>query len=129
MPDLSTSKRKSSGAENVRTGTEYRGKLTRTGNSTGFRFERALFTSHPEFSGEVKARVIAPGRMLVTAEGKNPERTDPVMDAFRAFLAQDISRAPEKIRPLDERLIKRAEKLTKGVSASFDEDLGSALSL
>jgi hypothetical protein len=32
---------------------EYRGKLTKTGNSTGFRFESALFKSHPEFSGQV----------------------------------------------------------------------------
>jgi hypothetical protein len=129
MPAISTVKRKPSDAENVRKGAEYRGKLTRTGNSSGFRFERALFTSHPEFSGEVKAQVIAPGRMLVTAESEKPERTDPVMASFLAFLAHDIARAPEKIRPLDERLIKRAEKLTKGVTASFDEDLGSAVSL
>jgi hypothetical protein len=32
---------------------EYMGKLTKTGNSTGFRFESALFKSHPEFSGQV----------------------------------------------------------------------------
>jgi len=47
---------------------EYRGKQTKTGNSSGFRFEGALFKSHPEFNGEVRARVIAPGRMLVVAE-------------------------------------------------------------
>jgi len=129
MPAISAVKRKPSGAGKVRSGAEYRGKLTRTGNSSGFRFERALFTSHPEFSGEVKARVIAPGRLLVTAEVEKQERTDPVMDSFLAFLAQDIARAPETIRPLDARLMKRAEKLTKGVAASPDEDLGSAVSL
>jgi antitoxin PrlF len=129
MPATTAVKRKQTDAENTRTGNEYRGKLTRTGNSSGFRFERALFTSHPEFRGEVKARVIAPGRMLVTAELERLERTDPVMDSFLAFLAQDIARAPEKIRRLDERLIKRAEKLTKGVATSSDEDLGSAVSI
>jgi hypothetical protein len=36
----------------------YRGKQAKTGNSLGLRFERALFHSHPEFNGEVKAHVI-----------------------------------------------------------------------
>ena len=77
----------------------------------------------------MKAQVIAPGRMLVTAESEKPERTDPVMASFLAFLAHDIARAPEKIRPLDERLLTRAEKLTKGVAPDIDEDLGSAVKL
>ena len=46
----------------------YRGKQAKTGNSQGFRFAKALFQSHPEFSGEVRAHPIAPGRMLVVAE-------------------------------------------------------------
>ena len=46
MPAISTLKTKREGSEKVRTASEYRGKLTRTGNSSGFRFERALFTSH-----------------------------------------------------------------------------------
>jgi antitoxin PrlF len=129
MPARSTLKRKYGSDEDVRTGTEYRGKLTRTGNSTGIRFERALFTSHPEFSGEVKARVIAPGRMLVTTEVEKQERTDPVMESFLAFLAHDTACAPEKIRPLEVRLMKRAERLTKGVSTNRDEDLGGTASL
>ena len=48
--------------------TGYRGKQAKTGNSLGLRFDKALFQSHPEFSGEVRAHVIAPGRMLVVAE-------------------------------------------------------------
>jgi hypothetical protein len=98
-------------------GTEYRGKQTKTGNSSGFRFEGALFKSHPEFNGEVRAHVIAPGRMLVLAETEAHETktTDPVMTSFLAFLAQDIARAPQDIRPLDTKLVKRADKLTKGL--------------
>jgi hypothetical protein len=61
-------------APTVRHGT-YRGKRAKTGNSLGIRFEKALFQSHPEFSGEVQAHVIAPGRMLVVAEPEpNPRR-------------------------------------------------------
>ena len=110
-------------------GTEYRGKQTKTGNSSGFRFEGALFKSHPEFNGEVTAHVIAPGRMLVTAETPDRERADPVMASFLAFLAQDIARAPEDIRPLDAELVRRVSKLTKGVAVSADEDLGGDVSL
>ena len=46
----------------------YHGKQAKTGNSLGLRFERALFHSHPEFSGEVEAHIIGPGRMLVVAD-------------------------------------------------------------
>src|ERR1700761_6547643 len=100
---------------NITSGTEYRGKQTKTGNSSGFRFEGALFKSHPEFNGEVRAHVIAPGRMLVFAETQSHETTDPVMTSFLAFLAQDIARAPQDIRALDPTLAKRADKLTKGI--------------
>ena len=82
---------------------EYRGKRAKTGNSSGFRFEGALFRSHPEFNGEVRAHVIAPGRMLITAERAVREKSDPVMASFLAFLARDIATRPETIRPLDGR--------------------------
>ncbi len=121
-------KRKPPVAEKI-AGTEYRGKQTKTGNSSGFRFEGALFKSHPEFNGEVRAHVIAPGRMLVLAETEARETTDPVMTSFLAFLAQDITRTPQDIRPLDTKLAKRAEKLTKGISVSPDEDLGDGVSM
>jgi hypothetical protein len=41
-------------------GAEQRGKQTKTGNSSGFRFEGALLKSHPEFNGDVTAYVLAP---------------------------------------------------------------------
>jgi hypothetical protein len=109
--------------------TEYRGKQTKTGNSSGFRFEGALFKSHPEFNGEVRARVIAPGRMLVIAETMVPETTDPVMASFLAFLAQDIANAPQLSRPLDAKLAKRIDKLVKGIAVSTEEALGDGVSL
>jgi hypothetical protein len=121
MPAL---KDKKSPAPGSSAAAAYRGRQTKTGNSSGFRFEGALFKSHPEFNGEVKAHVIAPGRLLVTAESTTPERTDPVMASFLAFLGQDLASHPEKVRPLDEKLARRANKLTKGVVVDPDEDLG-----
>lgn len=103
---------------------EYRGKQTRTGNSSGFRFEGALFKSHPEFVGAVKAQVIAPGRMLVTAENVSHGQADPVMELFLAFLAQDMAENPGRIRPLNAARAKRLDRLTKGIESDPDEDLG-----
>ena len=102
----------------------YKGKRTRTGNSSGFRFEGALFKSHPEFDGEVTAHVIAPGRMLVTAEPKKVEKNDPVLEAFLAFLDKDMASNPEKLRPLDAGLFERIDRLTHGVHSDMNEDLG-----
>lgn len=106
------------------TASEYRGKQTKTGNSLGFRFEGALFKSHPEFKGEVKAHVIAPGRMLVTAVAQTGGQADPVMASFLAFVAQNIARSPQDVKPLDANLTDRIDRLTKDVIASPDDDLG-----
>jgi antitoxin PrlF len=123
MPTQAKSKIKPTATEPV----EYAGKRTRTGNSTGFRFEGALFKSHPEFSGDVRARVIAPGRLLVTAEPikeKGEKGTDPVIASFLAFLAQDLVNNPHSIRPFDETLSNDIAALVDGVSVNQDEDLG-----
>ena len=106
-------------------GAEYRGKQTKTGNSSGFRFEGALFKSHPEFNGDVTAYVLAPGRLLLTANKVPRDKSDPAMEAFLAFLSQDIATAPHRITPLDADLARRIDRLTKGVATSRDEDLGS----
>jgi hypothetical protein len=110
-------------------GAQYRGKQTKTGNSSGFRFEGALFKSHPEFNGEVTAYVLAPGRLLVTADTAPRDKNDPAMEAFLAFLSQDIATAPHRITPLDANLATRIDSLVKGVATSRDEDLGSEVIL
>jgi antitoxin PrlF len=102
----------------------YVGKRTKTGNSNGFRFEGALFKSHPEFSGEVRAHIIAPGRMLVTAEPLEEPADDPVLASFLAFLDQDMLKHPENIRPLDEGRSRRIKTLLKDVIVDENEDLG-----
>jgi hypothetical protein len=105
----------------------YHGKLAKTGNSLGLRFERALFHSHPEFSGEVEAHVIGPGRMLVVADPKprrNNTEEDPVLSSFMSFLAADMQRSPGHIRPLDAVALERIGTLVKDVNPSPEEDLG-----
>jgi hypothetical protein len=102
----------------------YRGRQTKTGNSSGFRFEGALFKSHPEFNGMVQATVIAPGRMLVTAEPLRTPQSDPVMESFLAFLSNDLATHPETARPLDEARARHIEALTKGIETNPEEDLG-----
>jgi len=105
---------------------EYRGRQAKTGNSFGFRFDRALFKSHPEFNGEVRAKVIAPGRMLVSAEtaSSGQHRDDAVVAAFLAFLAKEMQLDPQAIAPLAQTLTGRIDALVGGVPVSPDEDLG-----
>ena len=109
----------------------YRGKKAKTGNSLGLRFDKALFQSHPEFSGEVRAHVIAPGRMLVVAEPESrPKRTqDPVIEAFLSFLAEDMARAPGQLKALDRRLIDRVDALVGEIAVRPEEDLGDDILL
>jgi prlF antitoxin for toxin YhaV_toxin len=105
----------------------YRGKRAKTGNSQGIRFEKALFQSHPEFSGEVHAHVIAPGRMLVVADhDAKPSRRedDPVLEAFLSFLADDILKSPWRMKPLDRDLVKEIDSLVGDIAVDPGEDLG-----
>ena len=103
----------------------YRGKLTRTGNSLGLRFDRALFQSHPEFSGEVRAHVIAPGRMLVVAEQSIEPRKeeDPVMEAFLSFLDQDMVKSPQRVKPLKPKLAGRVKTIVGYLPVDPEEEL------
>jgi antitoxin PrlF len=104
----------------------YRGKRAKTGNSLGFRFDKALFQSHPEFSGDVRAHVIAPGTLLVVAEPKEEpnDENDPVLAAFLAFLADDMEKHPEQIMPLDPELMARIDALVGDIPVDLNEDLG-----
>ncbi len=114
-------------AAKPRTPGVYHGKQKRTGNSLGLRFEKALFQSHPGFNGEVEARVIGRGRMLVVARAepkRKPAEEDPVLSSFMSFLAADMQRSPEQIKPPDAGDLARARRLVGGVDTSPEEDLG-----
>jgi hypothetical protein len=91
-------KKREGAVATVRDAGVYHGKQAKTGNSLGLRFERALFHSHPEFSGDVEAHIIGPGRMLVVADPEPKRKSaeeDPVLSSFMSFLAADMQRSPE----------------------------------
>ena len=105
----------------------YYGKQAKTGNSLGLRFERALFHSHPEFSGEVEAHIIGPGRMLVVADPAQSKKTaeeDPVLSSFMSFLASDMLRSPERITPLDAVPMERIGALVRDVDTDPPGEFG-----
>jgi hypothetical protein len=120
-------KKREAAVATVRGAGVYHGKQAKTGNSLGFRFERALFHSHPEFNGEVEGHIIGPGRMLVVADPE-PKRSsvqeDPVLSSFMSFLAADMQRFPEHITPLNAGEMRRVGTLVRNVNASPEDDLG-----
>ena len=99
----------------------YAGKVTQVGNSKGIRLDAAFFKAHPEFGGEVQATVLAEGQVLLTAKakrrarGKRAEAPDPVMASFLGFLERQMRAHPERIRPLDSKLLDEIGALVKGV--------------
>ena len=120
-------KKKGDAAVTVRDAGVYHGKQAKTGNSLGLRFERALFHSHPEFSGEVEAHIIGPGRMLVVADPaprRKNAKEDPVLSSFMSFLAADMLRSPERITPLAAGVMERIGKLVSNVDTDPEENLG-----
>ena len=120
-------KKREGAAARVRDAGVYHGKQAKTGNSLGLRFERALFHSHPEFSGEVEAHIIGPGRMLVVADPEPKRKSaeeDPVLSSFMSFLAADMQRSPEHIKPLDAGVIERIGTLVRNVDTTPEENLG-----
>src|SRR5260370_40546423 len=92
--------------------TWYKAKQAKTGNSLGLRFDKALFHSHPEFKGTVKARILGPGGMLVVAERSSKARHEgaPVIASFLIFLAADMVRSPNRIRPLSPSFVARLDR-------------------
>jgi hypothetical protein len=120
-------KKKEGAVGTVRDAGVYHGKQAKTGNSLGLRFERALFHSHPEFSGDVEAHIIGPGRMLVVADPEPKRKSaeeDPVLSSFMSFLAADMQRSPEHIKPLDAGVMERIGTLVSNVDTSPEENLG-----
>ena len=100
----------------------FSGKSTSIGNSNGFRFDAALFKANPEFFGEVRGTVLAPGQMLVSvvptgaqAPVLQDEEGNPVMQAFLSFLAGQMAAHPELIEPVTEAQMAHIAALIEGV--------------
>lgn len=99
---------------------QYRGKVTPVGNSKGIRIDAAFFKAHPEFSGDVRATVLADGQVLLSANNPVPRRLkkeeiDPVMLGFLSFLEKQMAGHPDMIEPVDRDQLARIGKLVEGV--------------
>ena len=100
----------------------FSGKSTSIGNSNGFRFDAALFKANPEFFGEVRATVLAPGQMLVSvvpmdeqASALQDEETNPVLQAFLSFLEGQMKAHPDLIEPVSAAQMAHIAALVEGV--------------
>jgi antitoxin PrlF len=111
----------------------YAAKATTAGNSKALRFDRALFQAHPEFAaGEFRVQVLGPGAMLVTttaaASGEKAD-ADPLLEAYLAFMEDQMRAHPEHIRPLTAEDIRGLDALLANVVVDRNEDLGQDFEL
>jgi len=111
----------------------YNAKATTVGNSKALRLDRALVRAHPEFAtGEFKVSVLGPGAMLVTATARatrEPAETDPGLDAYLAFVEQQMVNHPERIRPLTTDDVRGLDTLLADVVVDRDEELADDFGL
>ncbi|HEX9727903.1 MAG TPA: hypothetical protein VGA37_05320 [Gemmatimonadales bacterium] len=111
----------------------YRAKATTVGHSKALRLDRALFHAHPEFAtGEFNVSVLGPGAMLVTARGptsRKPAETDPVLEAYLAFVEQEMISRPESIRPLTTADVRGLDTLLADVVVARAEELADDFEL
>lgn len=63
------------------------------------------------------------GNVLLTRAADTD--TDPAMDAFLGFLANDMTQHPERLQALDKALMQRLQTLTAGVAVDLDAPLSA----
>ena len=61
---------------------------------------------------------------LARAEERNDEGS--AVDAFLAFLSDDIKRRPQAVAPMPDDAVRRMRALTKGVDVDLDGDIENA---
>jgi antitoxin PrlF len=68
---------------------------------------------------------MADGTVIIARkeEAEKAEADDPVIGRFLAFLAGDMARTPQRIRPVTRNLVKRAKALVEGVEVDLDAAL------
>jgi len=68
---------------------------------------------------------MADGTVIIARkeEAENAEADDPVIGRFLAFLAGDMAKAPQRIRPIPRNLVNRAKALIAGVEVDLDAAL------
>jgi antitoxin PrlF len=72
-------------------------------------------------------RVDGAGKVSLTRD-EAPDETSAV-DAFLAFLSDDIKRRPEAVAPMPDEAVERMRALSRGVDVDLDGDFGTATDL
>ncbi|GJE56573.1 MULTISPECIES: type II toxin-antitoxin system PrlF family antitoxin [Methylobacterium] len=78
------------------------------------------------YGGEIAYVVDEHGVSLSRVE---TDAQDPVIEAFLAFLAEDMTRNPQAITQIPARLLERVVALTAGVAVDLDEELDGPVAL
>lgn len=60
---------------------------------------------------------------VVLAKRTSPEKPDPVIGKFLAFLARDMASSPSRVRAVPRNLVTRANSLVEGVDVDLDASL------
>ncbi|NEU11219.1 AbrB family transcriptional regulator [Methylobacterium sp. BTF04] len=101
-----------------------RSKITAKGQTTVPKAVRqALGVS---YGGEIAYVVDEGGRVSLLGP---EDETDPVIDGFLTFLAQDMARNPSHISAFPAGLADRMAELTAGMNVDLDEDIDGAMTL
>jgi len=72
---------------------------------------------------KLRYTVQSDGHVLLTRAADTD--TDPVLDSFLGFLANDMSQHPEHLQGLDPALVQRIQALTAGVAIDLDAPLSA----
>lgn len=78
------------------------------------------------YGGEIAYVVDERGVSLSRVE---TDAQDPVIDAFLAFLAEDMTHNPQRIAAFPASLTERVAALTAGVAVDLDEDIDGPVAL
>ena len=79
-------------------------------------------------SGDRLAFRVDEGGKVSLARADSPDETSAV-DAFLAFLSDDIKRRPQAVRPMPREAADRLRELSEGVEVDLDADFGADTSL
>lgn len=71
---------------------------------------------------KLKYAIRADGEVVLSRAGAQ-EQDDPALLEFLKFLADDITRSPQHLKPVDKALVKRARALTAKIRIHLDERL------
>ena len=81
---------------------------------------RALHLSKQD---RIRYTVQPDGGVVLSRAEEPEEHNDPVLEPFLALLAKDIEEHPERLRPLDTKLLAHARELVEGVEFDINEPL------